>query len=309
MSHVAVGNAVASHCSGEAPTERTRPSPQMANWQKPPDAGLTQLSVLDVLPSSHCSPEFTTLLPQIAPVQTLSAFAGVVQVNPGVVPDSNTHVLEQPSPFPVLPSSHASGAAGLRRPSPQTRVVQSMSHVAVGKADASHCSPAFTTPFPHAEPTHVLGEPSAAVQVNPASTTHVIEHPSPFTALPSSHASTRALFRLPSYRLSPQYEQRNPPLLMQVVFAEVVVDGTLLQLFALPVAGGAIGVPFASVEQPLQCVSFGKEISTSQPSATVELQSRKDPLHDNTQLLPAQADAEYVAPALLHNSPLVPHWH
>lgn len=96
---------------------------------------------------------------------------------------------------------------------------------------------------------------------------------------------------------------------MQVVFAEVVVEGTLLQLFALPAAGGAIGVPFASVEQPLQCVSFGTEISTSQPSATVELQSRREPLHDNVQLLPAQDAAAYVVPVLVHNSPLAPHWH
>jgi hypothetical protein len=96
---------------------------------------------------------------------------------------------------------------------------------------------------------------------------------------------------------------------MQVVFAEVVVEGTLLQLFALPVAGGAIGVPFASVEQPLQCVSLGTEISTSQPSATVELQSRREPVQDNTQLLPVHAAAEYVAPVLVHKSPLAPHWH
>ncbi len=96
---------------------------------------------------------------------------------------------------------------------------------------------------------------------------------------------------------------------MQLVFVEVVVVGTLLQLFALPVAGGTSGVPFASVEQPPQCVSLGTEILTSQPSATVELQSRKEPVHDNTQLLPAQVAAEYVAPVLLHNSPLAPHWH
>lgn len=79
---------------------------------------------------------------------------------------------------------------------------------------------------------------------------------------------------------------------MQVVFAEVVVVGTLLQLFALPVPGGAIGTPLMSVEQPPQCVSLGTEISTSQPSPTEELQSRKEPLHDNTQLLITQLAAE-----------------
>jgi hypothetical protein len=56
------------------------------------------------------------------------------------------HELEHPSPLVTLPSSHCS--APRTKPSP---------HVAV----------------------HALGPPAVAAQVNPISTAHVAEHPSP----------------------------------------------------------------------------------------------------------------------------------
>jgi hypothetical protein len=197
--HVAEGSVVASHCSVGEPTERTRPSPHVAIWQKPVGSGLTQPSVSSVLPSSQASPVLRVLLPQIPPVQVVNALAGVAQVNPGVVPTSSVQVELQPSPLMVLPSSQASGVAVFRMPSPQTRSVQSTSQVAVGSVAASQASPALTTPFPHAEPVQTLKPFAGPVQLNAgASTRHVLEQPSPLNVLPSSQVSVDAGLRLPS---------------------------------------------------------------------------------------------------------------
>lgn len=124
----------------------------------------------------------------------LRAFAGVVQVKP----DSSVQVLEQPSPLLVSPSSHASGNAVLRMPSPQTRIVQSTSHVAVGNVAASHASPAFNTPFPHEGLVHMVKPFAGPEHEKPVSTKHVDEQPSPLIVLPSSHISDEAGLRRPS---------------------------------------------------------------------------------------------------------------
>jgi hypothetical protein len=271
---VAVGRVAASHCSsvGAGPLVRTKPSPQIASWQ----VGPTQPSLFRVLPSSHTSPVLITPLPHAAPEHTLKPFAGPVQVNPV----SSWHVGEQPSPAVMLPSSQASFAAGfvLRLPSPQTFVEQSTLQVAVGSDPAgagSHASPGFSVPLPHAAPEQELGEPSTVVQVKPASTTQLLSQPSPLFSLPSSHASVRAGFSVPSKRLSPQYAQRTVPLetgnSMQRVSAPVAGVGTLEQLFGLL---GTV-VPSALVEHAPQLVSLGTVKLISQPFVTFESQSAR----------------------------------
>ena len=153
----------------------------------------------------------------------------LVQVTPASILQS----LPQPSPLACLPSSHSSPGSMFPSPhvveqawlwpalsrqfgslvqvfeqpvaSPKKRPfwpLQPLGRFA-GSLPQSHCSPVSLIAFPQAA--FLQGWPGVGGQVEPGSTWHVLEQPSPLTVFPSSQVS------LPVSLLSPQIGEQGLP--------------------------------------------------------------------------------------------------
>ena len=162
-----------------------------------------------LLPSSHCFDDSAVRLPSPQFASHLSPVPPHVQYGsapPHENPVSTMHAALHPSSSSVFPSSHSS--LPRRIPSPQNAVqssaLQSHPHSTVHWCEQpsylfrlpSSQDPAAVASLPTSSPSPQFGMDvpfwhQPPVYVHPSSTSHVLEHPSPSTLLPSSHSSTK----------------------------------------------------------------------------------------------------------------------
>ena len=141
-------------------------------------------------PSSHSSdptrsPSPHTLVHRSPP----SPDAPVVHLYPG----STLHAAEQPSPPATLPSSHASTPDLRPSPHPDFRPLPLADPSLPSWAEElTWASPAVPLLEPNLAQSCGIRGPRRLAHSKPGSTSHVPEHPSPETSLPSSQASVLA---------------------------------------------------------------------------------------------------------------------